>query len=65
MRRKRALDGSFKLAAVNSLWLIQVKEYLRVSMLIIKNQTNRGKKHLPHNQINKARKKINQTNKSI
>ena len=64
MRRKRALDGSFKLAAVNSLSLILVKEYLRAPMLIIKNQTNRGKKHLPHNQINKAKVKINLINKS-
>ena len=64
MRRKRALDGSFKIVALNSLSLILVKEYLRAQMLIIKNQTNRGKKHLPHSQINKARVKINLINKS-
>ena len=44
MRKKKALDGS-KLAAVNRLSLIQVKEYLQLPMLIIKNQINKDKMH--------------------
>ena len=60
MRRKKAPDGS-KLAAVNRLSLIQVKEYLRLPTLIIKNRTIRGKKHLPRYKINKSRAKTKQT----